>query len=342
MLSRIKVLQEEIKNQEAILLTSPSDIKYYTDFNWLLPLEREALLLITKNHAYLFHASFSPVTQTADITLFAGCYPNQVVNHFHTILKTDSFSVLKLDAEFLFLHEFQAISKIPNLKTENFDKNIVWSQRLIKDQAELSCIRKAIKISNTAFETVQSQIQVGMTEKEIKELLETTCKNLGGEGMAFPTIIAFGPHAALPHHQPDDTILKLETCILIDFGARFNGYCSDMTRTIWFGSHPSALFKKIENSVQKAYALALDLLNNNNEVTAKMLDAKARSSIESDGYGSNFIHTTGHGVGLDIHEPPSLNWNNPQPLEKNMVITIEPGIYLEGELGYRYENTVIL
>lgn len=342
MLSRIITLQKNIQDNEAFLLSNPMDIKYFADFDWLVPAEREAFLLITKNSAYLIHATFSPVKNISGIQTRAGCYPHQVVKHIIGILQNDSFTKIHLDAESMYVNEYQALQKVPEIALHNLNRDLIWQQRMIKDNQEISYIQKAIEISLAAFEHAQTQLKVGMTEKAIKDLLETYCKQHEAETMAFPTIVAFGPNAALPHHQPSDEVLQDNTAILIDFGAKYNGYCADMTRTIWFGEKPDTSFIEIKSIVDDAYETALQKLKTTQSLSAKDLDSTAREVIEAKGYGSYFIHTTGHGVGLDIHEPPSLNWQNQQFLEKNMVITIEPGIYFDGEFGYRYENTIIV
>lgn len=342
MLSRIKVLQRSIPNDSAFLLANPKDIYYYSEFKWLVPAEREAFCLVTKNKAYIFHASFSPVKQRSDIVSFAGCYPNQVVSHVKKVLESDAFSTLFVDAENIFLHEYQEICSIDSLSLHNLDRTLIWQQRSIKDKIEIKAIKKAMSITQSAWEYVLELLKPGVTELEIKHKLERFCVVNGSETMAFPTIIAFGPHSALPHHQPTSTVLKNNTAVLVDFGAMYKQYCSDMTRTVWIGDSPDPQFTTIQEVVHDAYTAAHGILKNTPDCTAKMVDEEARNTIHAAGYGAQFIHTTGHGVGLDIHEPPSINWKNETKLQKNMVITIEPGIYIEGLFGYRHENTVIV
>lgn len=342
MLSRIKALQKHIAPDQAFLLTSPTDIQYYADFEWLVPAEREAFLLLTQTQAYLLYASFSPVKQVPHITLYAGCYPNQVVSHLNAIRQNDPFSTLLIDAEAIYLHEYQALTQIANLTFENLDTKLVWQQRMVKDAAEIELIQRAVAISLQAYEELLPQLKIGMTEQDVKVLLENSCKAQGAETMAFPTIVAFGAHSALPHYQPADTRLTDSMAILLDFGAKYKNYCSDMTRTLWFGSAPPESFLKIETIIKTAYEASLSLVRNGQEITAQKVDQAARDTIDAEGYGAYYIHTTGHGLGLDIHEQPSLNWKNQTIIQKNMVITIEPGIYLQDEFGYRYENTIIV
>lgn len=342
MLSRIKALQTHISSGQAFLLANPADIYYYTGFEWLVPAEREAFFLITSQNAYLFYASFSPVSKSEEITLYAGCYPNQVISHITTILKNDSFSHMLVDAESMYVSEYQSLQTITELTFGNLDRQLIWNQRMIKDATELECIDKAVAISLEAYEALIPQLSIGMTERDVKRILEQFCQDKGADTMAFPTIVAFGPNSALPHYQPADVRLKENMAILLDFGAKYKNYCADITRTLWFGPTPDPTFTKIESVVKEAYDASLALISTQTQCTAQQIDTAAREVIDNQGYGSYFIHTTGHGLGIDIHEQPSLNWKNTQSIQKNMVITIEPGIYLEDRFGYRYENTVIV
>jgi Xaa-Pro aminopeptidase len=187
-----------------------------------------------------------------------------------------------------------------------------------------------------------------MSELQIARQLEIAMLEAGSTGPAFPTIVAIGEHGALPHHQPTDRVLQPDEPILIDFGATYQGYRSDITRTVWIGDQVSDAFTKYEQLVRQAYTASLALLSHPTESTpftpptAGMLDQAARQVIATAGYGAEFIHTTGHGVGLDIHEQPSLYQGQPTPITPGMVITIEPGIYLTGTMGYRYENTILV
>jgi len=237
------------------------------------------------------------------------------------------------------------------VKTKEFDQDELWKLRLIKSKQEIEDINKAGQIATQALEETLKSLHAGMTENQVKKLIIKKIYELNGEGEAFPTIVAFGAHSALPHHQPTAHRLQPNTPVLIDLGAKFNGYCSDMTRTIWFGDQPSEKFKKIESIIRAAYhnveaqfrpkadppRVEIAPLPN---TTAAKLDHAARKVINAAGFGDKFIHTTGHGIGLEVHEPPSLNSRNKMKLEPGMVITIEPGIYLPGEFGYRFENTI--
>ncbi|MFA6992444.1 MAG: M24 family metallopeptidase, partial [Candidatus Gracilibacteria bacterium] len=170
---------------------------------------------------------------------------------------------------------------------------------------------------------------------KIKELGQ----KFGAEGVSFDPIVAFGKHTALPHHEPDFTKLKKGDIVMVDMGMKYKGYCSDMTRMI-FTAKPTTKQKEIYNLVLKAQENALDKIRSG--VSGKKADAFARKIIEKAGYGENYGHAGGHGVGLDIHESPSLSENYKKSIKENSVITIEPGIYLTGEFGIRIEDMAIV
>lgn len=361
--NRLEAFQKTLDENQAILLANPNDIQYLTGFISLVPEEREALLLVQKNKATLLHAAFSPVEKFDHLTYLSGVYPQKISQHCKHLLDSQvltNTTLLQLDETYLRVSELRAIETAiseTTIKVTSADLKQLQTLRMHKDSFELKQLTKAATCAAMTWKKLEKEIQPGMTEIDIKIRLEQLLLEYGSQRPAFPTIVAFGEHAALPHHQPTDTILKKETAVLIDFGATVHEYRSDMTRTIWIGDTPDQTFLEIENLVKNGYQAALEVIRSSlsqeaiptngdtiskPSVTAKEIDSAARSIIKDGGYGKEFIHTTGHGVGLDIHEAPSLNWTNSQQLHAGAVITIEPGIYLEGQFGYRYENTVIL
>jgi len=350
------------------LLTQPFFIQYFTGFTTLVPEEREAYVLITNQKWYLFHAAFSPTSGVSfddDLVLKTGSHPKGLKSHLYNVgqeLDT-TFTSIGIDKTSTTVEELELINEImPQAAVTSLDTQLLWSIRMVKDDLEQKQLTQAGQIAAQAFEKVITQLKPGITELAVAQLLERTMQQLGATEPAFPTIVAFGEHGALPHYQPGTTSLETETPILIDFGATFNGYRSDMTRSFWFGENPSQKFQEIEQLVVSAYDAAIKTLpqaksiteeppkllrdsskeTSTNYPTAKQVDAAARQTIADAGYGKAFIHTTGHGVGLDIHEPPSLGWASEQTLQPGMAITIEPGIYLENEFGYRHENTCLV
>jgi Xaa-Pro aminopeptidase len=340
-LPRIRSLQKILTPSQGILLSKAADIAYFTGFVTLVPEEREAFLLITTSQVVMLHASFSPIEKFQGITYQTQPSPEGL----HTtvqLLLTQGIQELLIDTRNLFVHEYQALTSFQSLTLTPLERQHIWQLRQIKDLAEQRAITAAGKLTKDAYTHALSLVLDDITERELSYEIEAYIKKNGGE-LAFPSIVAFGPHSSLPHHQPTATKLKKETVILIDLGAKVDHYCADMTRTTWYGSNPSAEFTTIELTVLQAYKNAFDATQNKSgSVTTADLDAAARSVISEAGYGDKFIHTTGHGLGLEIHEQPSLYKNSVTPLAVGMAITIEPGIYLENQFGYRHENTVLL
>ena len=217
--------------------------------------------------------------------------------------------------------------------------SIVENLRSIKDEHEMVLLTKAIEISDQAFANVEPLILEGLTEKEIAWLLEKEVRTLGGDAISFDTIVASGPNAALPHHRPSEKTVSRGEPIIIDMGALYNGYCSDLSRTIFIGE-PDDTFKKVYDIVLAAQLTAIATVENG--MTGQDVDALARSVIEQSGYGDNFGHSLGHGVGLAVHENPGVGPNSPHVIEEGMPFTIEPGIYISGWGGVRIEDIVVM
>jgi Xaa-Pro aminopeptidase len=365
---RLQLFQNTLSTHDIVLLSKAADIFYYTGFVTLLPEEREAFVVVTKQKVVVFHAAFSPVTAVPG-------FEYQDTTSLETVRQTIEQLVgstvspaedttdsptpkLLLDYSSLFVSEFKVLEKIEQagkLQISPLNQHTIVQQRMIKDEAEQDAIKRAADLTKAAWAHVQTCIKTGITETELAWEIESYIKSHGGL-LAFPTIVAYGGHAALPHHQPTSTALEEETAVLFDFGAKVDWYCADMTRTIWFGKQPSQEFIIVEAAVKTAYQKALavcqefvdtvETVAGSNSTTAQPtvadVDKAARTSLDTAGYGKNFIHTTGHGLGIEIHEQPSVYRTNPTPLKLNMAITIEPGVYLPEKLGYRYENTVLL
>jgi len=216
---------------------------------------------------------------------------------------------------------------------------LIYRQRLIKDGQELKVIQQAIDIAEKAFKKLQRWVRPGLTEREVAARLEYEMQRLGAQGPSFPTIVAAGPNASLPHYEPGSRKVKKSEGILIDWGARIGWYVSDLTRMIWPGSIPRRLARVYE-VVREAHDRAVDAVRPG--VTAHAVDRIARSCITKAGYGARFNHALGHGIGLDVHEAPRVGKGTQDELRPGMVITIEPGIYLPGVGGVRLESDVLV
>ena len=211
----------------------------------------------------------------------------------------------------------------------------------VKNEFELEQIKKACEIAEQSFLQILPQIKEGMTETDVASLLEYTMRKNGAQGVSFDTIVAFGAHAAVPHHETGMTKLKFGDEILVDFGCKVNGYCSDITRTVLFGDDGKhEEFKKAYDAVLTAHTLVKEQLQSG--MTGKDADAIAREYLTKQGYGQLFTHSLGHGIGLNVHEHPSLSPKSQTVLVDGMVFSDEPGVYVEGQYGIRIEDTVTL
>ncbi len=349
MSTRISAFQHTIAQHEAVLLSRPADISYFTNFSFLVSSEREALLLITKKSAHLLYTAFSPVVRQENIQYHAGCYPGQLATVGTELFEKEGITQLAYDEQTLVVSEYHALERASGVTLTPLDRAAVWKFRMIKDADEQARCSKACHMTTKAVSSAIKQLKVGMSELAFAQLLESELRARGVLPVAFPTIVAFGDHTALPHHQPTARALTPETPVLIDIGGTAGGYAADMTRTFWYGEQPSKQFLEISTAVHEAYSAALSLLqtafsqaSETPIIHAKDIDTAARSVITAAGYGAAFIHTTGHGLGLEIHEQPSLSAHAETLLQAGMTLTIEPGIYLPGKFGYRHENTVLL
>lgn len=211
--------------------------------------------------------------------------------------------------------------------------------RIIKTEDELSDIIKSAFITDEVFDLVLDYIEIGMTEKEVAKFIEQSFIKLGGERLSFDTIVAFGENGAEPHHVPCDRKLSGAEFVTVDMGTVVGGYCSDFTRTFAVGGATKEMIDVYEavREAEKIGAVALK-----DGVKCFDVDKAVRDYLTEKGYGEKFIHGTGHGVGLEIHEAPTLNTKSDEVLKDNMVVTVEPGVYIEGSLGVRIENLYIV
>ena len=217
--------------------------------------------------------------------------------------------------------------------------NMVNSLRAIKDAQELKLLQEAAAVADAAFERMQQQMKAGMTEKEIAWLLERLLRESGSSVVPFGVIVASGPNAAFPHHSATDRSINEGDPVIIDFGARVQGYGSDITRTLCLGE-PSDKFRTIYGVLLNAQQQAIKKIKGS--MTGQQADAIARDVIADAGYGQYFMHALGHGTGLEVHEEPRLSQTSEDVLSDGMVFTIEPGIYIPGWGGIRIEDMVVL
>lgn len=207
--------------------------------------------------------------------------------------------------------------------------------RAVKEPSEIARLRAAQAVTDAAFAHIVGFMRPGLTEREVQIELEDFMRRHGAEGLAFPSIVAAGANAASPHAVPGDAKLEAGQCVVLDFGARAHGYCSDMTRTVFLGA-PSDRMRAAYEAVRAANERAEALLRPG--ITGKEAHELAEAVLAEHGFGGAMGHSLGHGVGIDIHEEPNLSPRNDEPLAVGNVVTVEPGVYLPGEFGMRLED----
>jgi len=218
-------------------------------------------------------------------------------------------------------------------------KGLTAGLRAVKEGEETDMLRRSCHIAAKAFKIIKPRIKTGRTELSVARELEDIMQSMGAKGPSFNLIIGFGPDSALPHHESSGRPLKRNETVLLDFGCVYNGYCSDITRTYFMG-RPDGEFKKVYSIVEAAQKAGVKKVKAG--VGARDIDKACRDHIAEAGYGQYFIHGTGHGVGLEIHEAPTLNTKSAEVLKAGMAVTVEPGIYLYGKFGVRIEDSVLV
>ena len=216
---------------------------------------------------------------------------------------------------------------------------VVEQLRMIKDAAEIETIRRSVRITEQTFTSVMAKLRLDWSEREIAHELESTMRFLGADGVSFVPIVAAGPSGALPHYRPASRCLGDEATLLVDWGAFYQGYASDMTRTL-HRAHASDRFRRAYQAVLEAQMAAIDAIGPGVETSA--VDAAARQSLVKAGLGEAFKHGLGHGIGLQIHESPRMSSISTETLASGMIITVEPGVYFEGDFGIRIEDDVLV
>ena len=230
-------------------------------------------------------------------------------------------------------------SRLPMRSSLTPVKGWIEDLRMVKSPAEIARIRRSVETNSRAFEQVAARVRPGMKEQDVAAELEYRMRRLGAEKPSFETIVAAGVRSALPHAQPTAAPLRTGDLVVVDMGALQDGYCSDMTRMLFLGS-PSGKVKRAYRAVLEAQLAGIDAVRPG--VPAASVDRAARRVLKGYGLEQAFVHSTGHGLGLEIHEPPRLGKRERTRLQEGMAITIEPGVYLENFGGIRLEDTVVV
>lgn len=339
-MNRIEVVRQKMieLGLDGFLVSNFFTILYLSGFKGLSQHEREAWMLITKNSVYFFTDSRyeeDALKQKSILKLLTG--EKNLTAHLVDIAKTDQLTKIGFEAEDLHVAEYNRIVKQLTLIPTD---NICLSIRAKKDDDEVAAISKACTIADECLAAIIPLIRSGISEAEIAFKIEMYLKERGVD-LAFYPIVAIDENAALPHYDTKSNGSKkvLAQCsILIDFGAVYNNYLSDMTRMVFMGT-PSEKLTNAYEALLSAQEKTIEYLRETQD--PKEIDAFVRAELQKNGHPS-FAHSTGHGVGLEIHEYPKISSRATDILESGHIITIEPGIYIPGEFGMRIEDTIFL
>lgn len=328
------------RNLDAMLISAPENRRYLSGFTG-----SAGYLLITPERAMLFTDSRYTEQATNQAPDFQVVQVKGGWDWFLEQLKETGVQRVGFESRHMTVATYDnvldALKEDGNLGQVSLvaASGIAEEYRVIKDQQEIALLQKAIDASDSAMEAVCPTIKEGMTEKEVAWRMEMAMRDFGADGLSFDTIVAAGPNGAMAHHMPSDRPIQAGEPIVIDMGAIVDGYCSDITRTVVVGE-PDETFNKIYDIVLGAQLTAINTVKSG--MTGEDCDGLSRTVIADAGYGDNFGHSLGHGVGLEVHENPRVGPKSSDTLEANMVFTVEPGIYLTGWGGIRIEDIVVL
>lgn len=322
---------------DAYLIVSEINRFYFTGFS-----SSFGLLLLTPGGGY-FATDYRYMIAAEEklngkFKLFFGSY-DECHKHIADIVASLGIHSIGIEDESLTYAEFLNLQKQYVAYTLVPSSRQINLSRVIKTDDEIAAIAKSEEIASLAFTKVLNQIKSGITERDLSIELEYQLKKLGGEGLSFDSIVAFGANSAKPHAVPGDKKLVSGDIILMDYGTIYGGYCSDITRTVCFGKG-NETFAHIYDIVLRANKYAIESIKAG--ISCREADSFAREFITANSYGNEFGHGLGHGVGLEIHEAPTVNKISDTVLEENMLITVEPGIYLKDVGGVRIEDLVVV
>lgn len=332
------LIQKYIKayNADGILITDKSNVRYLTGFTG----SNGQLFITDKKQEFLTDGRY--ITQaSAEVSKDFSCvFYKKMLKEIPEIVSN------KGKTKKLLFEPGNLTVKMLN-KFKELTKGITWvpiteesaELRIIKSKNEVKILKKAAKIANIALEKALIKIKPGDVEREIALDIEIGMRRGGADGVSFEPIVASGVRSALPHGRASEKKIKSGELLTIDCGSIYKGYCSDETVTVVLGK-PDKKQKEIYSIVKDAHDLAMDAIKPG--AKCETIDKIARDHIAKKGYGKNFTHSTGHGVGLDIHELPNLASGITTKLEPGMVITVEPGIYIPGWGGVRIEDTILV
>ncbi|CAG7913643.1 Aminopeptidase YpdF [Mammaliicoccus sciuri] len=321
------------KGLEAVVILSPYNRRYLSGFTGTsgsLLITQDKSLLIT-DFRYIQQAN----DQAQDFEVINQEGP--MLSKINDLIKEGHYKNVGVESHLITYNEYQALNT--DAVELSSIESVIETIRMVKDEFEIKQIQKAADIVDETYEHILKWVKPGMTENEVNNEMEMFMRSKGATYSSFDTIVASGHRGALPHGVASNKVIEEGDMITLDFGALYEGYVSDVTRTFAIGE-PKEEMKKIYNIVLEAQLAALEQIKPG--MTGKEADTIARDIIKSYGYGEQFGHSLGHGIGLEVHEGPALSQKSDIVLEENMCITLEPGIYVDGLGGVRIEDDVLV
>lgn len=335
-LSRVKKLVELLRNDglSGALLRSPANIFYFTGYRgtgyFLVPVDGLPTLYVSPLNFELAEESVPGDIQV--VKLEQGSSIRRVFELAPENIKT-RIGFDAMDAEDYLKVSGQLVGSMMPVSQH------IWKLRIVKDESEIEKIRRACEISSRCMELASELLGEGLTEYEVKAEILREMLSLGGDGPAFDPIVASGPNSSKPHGACKNRIIEKDDVVVIDLGVIYEGYCSDITRTFYLGSEMDEV-SRVYQAVSEAKRKAEELIRIG--VKASDVYQVAYEHLASAGYADYFLHGLGHGVGIEIHEPPRLFRDSEEILTEGMVITVEPGVYLPKKFGVRIEDTILI
>lgn len=344
MQDRLSALRERLAaaNLDALVIINPSNRFYLSGYTGddLPPNESGGHIVMSADRAVLVATTVNAEQARRQAPAF------EVFDQMRVLAEADVAILRELGARRIGFEDSAILYRDYQILSGSLDGaelvpvgDLVDDLRAVKTAEEIALIARAIEITDQAFERIAATIREGDSEREIAWRLEAAMRELGAEGPAFDTIIAAGENAALPHHRPSTRLIRNGEPIVIDMGALYDGYCADLTRTVWVGP-PNPRLREVYSNVLQALTRVEEVIQAG--MTGREVDAVARQVIDAAGYGPAFNHSLGHGVGVRVHEGPSLAQRNQSPLLPGNVVTIEPGIYLPEWGGVRIEDVAVI
>ncbi len=329
-----------LKEQEvgAFWITNHYNKRYFTGFSGTT-----SEVIITQNKIYFITDGRYKTQVKTEITNpeIETIIIESNMGYVKTVLEIlNQFERIAFETSAMTVAKFNAMkAELANKEIVEFD-GVVEKLRECKTESEIEIIKEAVALTDAAFSHVIANAKPGMSELELKLMAENYHILHGAEAQSFSAIVAAGANGALPHASATDYVIKEGDMITLDFGCQYKGYCSDMTRSFVLGEPTEPEIIKIHEIVKTAMLMQIDVVKAG--VKCKDVDKVGRDYIAQMGYGDKFIHGTGHGVGLEVHEAPTVSYMSEQVLEPGMIITIEPGIYVEGLGGVRVEQDLVV